>query len=75
MLNDRTVDTLVRQALSHAEAGADVVAPSDMMDSRIVIRAALEQENFVNTRIMAYSAKYASAYYGSGTRWVLPVIW
>ncbi|MEE3208608.1 MAG: porphobilinogen synthase [Pseudomonadota bacterium] len=65
VLNDRTVDTLVRQALSHAEAGADVVAPSDMMDCRIgEVRAALEQENFVNTRIMAYSAKYASAYYG-----------
>ncbi len=65
VLNDRTVDTLVRQALSHAEAGADVVAPSDMMDGRIgEVRAALEQENFVNTRIMAYSAKYASAYYG-----------
>ncbi len=65
VLNDRTVDTLVRQALSHAEAGADVVAPSDMMDGRIgEVRSALEQENFVNTRIMAYSAKYASAYYG-----------
>jgi len=65
VLNDRTVDTLVRQALSHAEAGADVVAPSDMMDGRIgEVRAALEQENFVNTRIMAYSAKYASSYYG-----------
>ena len=65
VLNDRTVDTLVKQALSHAEAGADVVAPSDMMDGRIGdIRAALEDERFVNTRIMAYSAKYASAYYG-----------
>ncbi|MFK4753091.1 porphobilinogen synthase [Oceanobacter antarcticus] len=65
VLNDRTVDTLVKQALSHAEAGADVVAPSDMMDGRIGdIRVALEEDRFVNTRIMAYSAKYASAYYG-----------
>ena len=65
VLNDRTVDTLVMQALSHAEAGADVVAPSDMMDGRIGdIRQALESEGFVNTNIMAYSAKYASAYYG-----------
>ena len=65
VLNDRTVDTLVQQALSHAEAGADVVAPSDMMDGRIgEIRSALEEDGFVNTRIMAYSAKYASAYYG-----------
>jgi porphobilinogen synthase len=65
VLNDRTVDTLVQQARSHAEAGADVVAPSDMMDGRIgVIRDELESNGFVNTRIMAYSAKYASAYYG-----------
>lgn len=65
VLNDRTVDTLVQQALSHAEAGADIVAPSDMMDGRIgEIRAMLENENHVNTRILAYSAKYASAYYG-----------
>lgn len=65
VLNDRTVDTLVLQALSHAEAGADIVAPSDMMDGRIGdIRTALEEDCFVNTRIMAYSAKYASAYYG-----------
>jgi porphobilinogen synthase len=65
VLNDRTVDTLVQQALSHAEAGADIVAPSDMMDGRIgVIRDELESHGFVNTRIMAYSAKYASAYYG-----------
>lgn len=65
VLNDRTVDTLVRQALSHAEAGADIVAPSDMMDGRIGdIRQALESDGFVNTKIMAYSAKYASAYYG-----------
>lgn len=63
--NDRTVETLLRQALSHAEAGADVVAPSDMMDGRIgEIRQVLEQEQRVNTRIMAYSAKYASRYYG-----------
>ena len=56
---------LVAQALSHAFAGADVVAPSDMMDGRIgAIREALEQENFVNTQILAYSAKYASAFYG-----------
>ncbi|GKW50776.1 delta-aminolevulinic acid dehydratase [Halomonas sp. NCCP-2165] len=63
--NDRTVETLLKQALSHAEAGADVVAPSDMMDGRIgAIRQVLEQEQLVNTRIMAYSAKYASNYYG-----------
>ncbi|CAM3388003.1 Delta-aminolevulinic acid dehydratase [Halomonas lysinitropha] len=63
--NDRTVETLLKQALSHAEAGADVVAPSDMMDGRIgSIRHVLEQERLVNTRIMAYSAKYASRYYG-----------
>ncbi|MGM0987593.1 MAG: porphobilinogen synthase [Pseudomonadota bacterium] len=63
--NDRTVETLLKQALSHAEAGADVVAPSDMMDGRIgAIRQVLEQEQLVNTRIMAYSAKYASRYYG-----------
>lgn len=65
VLNDRTVDTLVKQALSHAEAGADVVAPSDMMDGRIGdIRELLESEGHVNIRILAYSAKYASAYYG-----------
>ncbi len=65
VLNDRTVETLVKQALSHAEAGADVVAPSDMMDGRIgAIREELEAAGFVNTRIMAYAAKYASAYYG-----------
>ncbi len=63
--NDRTVDTLVQQAVSHAAAGADVVAPSDMMDGRIgAIRQALEASGYVNTRIMAYSAKYASAFYG-----------
>ena len=63
--NDVTVDALVRQALSHAAAGAQVVAPSDMMDGRIqAIREALEVAEFPNVRIMAYSAKYASAYYG-----------
>ena len=63
--NDETVHALVKQALSHARAGADVVAPSDMMDGRIgAIRESLEAEGFVNTRIMAYSAKYASAFYG-----------
>ncbi|WP_111637647.1 porphobilinogen synthase [Marinomonas shanghaiensis] len=65
VLNDITVDTLVKQALSHAKAGADIVAPSDMMDGRIgEIRDELEAEGFVNTLIMAYAAKYASAYYG-----------
>lgn len=65
VLNDVTVDTLVKQALSHAQAGADVVAPSDMMDGRIgEIRDELEAEGFINTLIMAYAAKYASAYYG-----------
>lgn len=63
--NDETVDVLVKQALSHAEAGADIVAPSDMMDGRIgAIRQALEEATFVNTRILAYSAKYASSFYG-----------
>ncbi len=65
VLNDVTVEVLVKQALSHAQAGADVVAPSDMMDGRIgAIRAALEAAGHVNTRILAYSAKYASSYYG-----------
>ena len=65
VLNDVTVGVLVRQAVSHAEAGADVVAPSDMMDGRIgAIRQALEDAGHVNTRILAYSAKYASSYYG-----------
>ncbi|RDV26855.1 porphobilinogen synthase [Alteromonas aestuariivivens] len=65
VVNDATVDVLVRQALSHAQAGADIVAPSDMMDGRIgAIRNALEEAGFVNTCIMAYAAKYASAYYG-----------
>jgi len=63
--NDVTVDTLRRQALSHADAGVDIVAPSDMMDGRIAaIRNALEEAEHHNTRIMAYSAKYASSYYG-----------
>ncbi|GAA0831818.1 MULTISPECIES: porphobilinogen synthase [Marinomonas] len=65
VLNDTTIEVLVKQALSHAKAGADVIAPSDMMDGRIgEIREELEAENFTNTMIMAYSAKYASAYYG-----------
>ncbi|WP_373101008.1 MULTISPECIES: porphobilinogen synthase [Pasteurellaceae] len=65
VLNDVTTDVLVKQALSHAAAGADIVAPSDMMDGRIgKIRTALEQNGFINTQIMAYSAKYASNYYG-----------
>ncbi|MDG2045579.1 MAG: porphobilinogen synthase [Halioglobus sp.] len=65
VLNDVTTEVLVKQALSHAEAGADVVAPSDMMDGRIgAIRQDLERASFHNTLIMAYSAKYASAYYG-----------
>ena len=65
VLNDQTVEVLVRQALSHAEAGVDIVAPSDMMDGRIgAIRQALEQAGHIHTRILAYSAKYASAYYG-----------
>src|SRR5690606_17247517 len=65
VLNEETVQALVRQALSHAEAGADFVAPSDMMDGRIgEIRQALEDNHYILTRIMAYSAKYASAYYG-----------
>ncbi|WP_288398460.1 porphobilinogen synthase [uncultured Acinetobacter sp.] len=65
VLNDETVECLVKQALSHAAAGADVIAPSDMMDGRIgAIRKALEQNNFIYTNIMAYSAKYASSFYG-----------
>ena len=65
VMNDETVEVLVKQALSHAQAGADIVAPSDMMDGRIgAIRHALEQDGFINTCIMAYSAKYASSYYG-----------
>ena len=65
VLNDETIEVLIKQALSHAEAGAQVVAPSDMMDGRIgAIRQALEQHGHIHTRIMAYSAKYASAFYG-----------
>ncbi|MEH6416249.1 porphobilinogen synthase [Pseudomonas sp. CGJS7] len=65
VINDETVEALVKQALSHAVAGADVVAPSDMMDGRIgQIRAALEQDGHIHTRILAYSAKYASSFYG-----------
>jgi len=65
ILNDPTVEVLSQMALSHALAGADFVAPSDMMDGRIMrIRTALEQEGFFNTGIMSYSAKYASAFYG-----------
>lgn len=65
VLNDETIEVLVKQALCHAEAGAQVVAPSDMMDGRIAaIREALEDAGHIHTRIMAYSAKYASAFYG-----------
>ena len=65
VLNDETVEVLIKQALSHARAGADIVAPSDMMDGRIgKIREALEKEGFVHTKILAYSAKYASSFYG-----------
>jgi porphobilinogen synthase len=65
VLNDETTEVLVKQALSHAQAGADIVAPSDMMDGRIgAIRDALEEHKFIHTNILAYSAKYASNYYG-----------
>ena len=65
VLNDETKEVLVKQALSHAEAGADIVAPSDMMDGRIgAIREALESDGFIYTRIMSYAAKYASSFYG-----------
>ena len=65
VLNDETVEVLVKQALSHADAGADIVAPSDMMDGRIgAIRETLEQAGHCNTRILAYAAKYASGFYG-----------
>lgn len=65
VLNDETVDVLVKQAVSHAEAGADIVAPSDMMDGRVgAIRDALEVAGYTNTKILAYSAKYASSFYG-----------
>ncbi len=65
VLNDETVEVLIKQALSHAEAGADIVAPSDMMDGRIgAIRHALEESGFIHTNILSYSAKYASSFYG-----------
>ena len=65
VLNEKSIEAMVKQALSHAEAGADVVAPSDMMDGRVgAIRAALEAKGYLNTRILAYSAKYASSFYG-----------
>lgn len=65
IVNEKTIEMLVRQALTHAEAGVDVVAPSDMMDGRIgAIRSAFESKGLIHTRIMAYSAKYASAFYG-----------
>jgi porphobilinogen synthase len=65
VLNDETIDVLVKQALSHAKAGADIVAPSDMMDGRIgAIREALESHGYIHTKILAYSAKYASSFYG-----------
>ena len=65
IINDETVEVLVKQALSHAQAGADIVAPSDMMDGRVgAIRQALEQQGHIHTRILAYSAKYASSFYG-----------
>ncbi len=65
VMNDETVEVLVKQSLSHAQAGVDIVAPSDMMDGRIgAVRNALEENNFKNTRILAYSAKYASSFYG-----------
>jgi len=65
VMNDETIAVLIRQAISHAEAGVDIVAPSDMMDGRIgAIRSALEAAGHINTRILAYSAKYASSFYG-----------
>ena len=65
VLNDETVNILIKQALSHAKAGADIVAPSDMMDGRIgAIRLALEEQGYIHTNILAYSAKYASSFYG-----------
>ena len=65
MQNDATLDLLVKEALSHARAGADIIAPSDMMDGRVgAIRGALDKNGFADTPIMAYSAKYSSAFYG-----------
>jgi len=65
VVNDETVEVLVAQALSHAEAGADILGPSDMMDGRVgAIRAALESNGYINTKILSYAAKYASSFYG-----------
>lgn len=65
ILNDETIEALVKQSLAHAAAGVDILSPSDMMDGRIgAIRAALENAGYINTRIMSYAAKYASAFYG-----------
>ena len=65
VLNDETVDVLIKQSLSHAEAGADIIAPSDMMDGRVgAIRSALEESGYIHTNILSYSAKYASSFYG-----------
>jgi len=65
VINDETVEALVKQALSHAKSGADVLAPSDMMDGRVgALREALETDGFVNTKILSYAAKYASSFYG-----------
>ncbi|MCX8085724.1 MAG: porphobilinogen synthase [Rhodocyclaceae bacterium] len=65
VMNDETIEALVKQAITHAAAGADVVAPSDMMDGRVkAIRQALDAKNYIHTRILAYSAKYASSFYG-----------
>ena len=65
ILNDETIEILVKQSLSHASSGADIIAPSDMMDGRIkLIRNSLEKNKFVNTKILSYSAKYSSAFYG-----------
>ena len=65
VLNDETVDVLIKQSLSHAEAGADIIAPSDMMDGRVgAIRNALEESGYIHTNILSYSAKYASSFYG-----------
>ena len=65
ILNDETIEALVKQSLAHAAAGVDILSPSDMMDGRIgAIREALEKAGFINTRIMSYAAKYASAFYG-----------
>ena len=65
VLNDETVDVLIKQSISHAEAGADIIAPSDMMDGRVgAIRNALEESGYIHTNILSYSAKYASSFYG-----------